>query len=297
MAPPSSEINYVHRETGELRAERVYGERELRLLYETWWGSALLHAFIKRQWFSHVSGILRRSPFSRREIPAFVQRYEIDDTESEFPAAAYQSLDAFFTRKLKPEARPIDRNPLHLVAPAEGRVLAFAEMPGGQLDVKGCTVDIEELVGGLNGFKPGAAFVIRLAPCDYHRFHFPTDCQVADPVGVGRTLHSVHPIALRAGTPAFRNKRMVSMLSNTKCGRLLQVEVGALTVGSIVQTYDRGPVKKGQEKGYFRLGGSTVILLTEPGRVAPDADLLDATARGLETLVKVNTRIGLIAGS
>jgi phosphatidylserine decarboxylase len=90
---------------------------------------------------------------------------------------------------------------------------------------------------------------------------------------------------------------MVSMLSDTSCGRLLQVEVGALTVGSIVQTYDRGPVKKGQEKGYFRLGGSTVILLTEPGRVAPDEDLLDATARGLETLVKVNTRIGLIADS
>jgi phosphatidylserine decarboxylase len=296
MAPPSSEINYIHRETGEMRAERVYGERGLRLLYETWWGSVLLHAIIKRKWFSHLTGFLNRSPFSRRKIPSFVKQLEIDDSEAELPASAYQSLDAFFTRKLKPGARPIDLNPLHLVAPAEGRVLAFAEMPDGKLTIKGCAVNIEELVGGLNGFKPGAGFVIRLAPCDYHRFHFPTDCQVSDPVRVGRVLHSVHPIALKAGAPSFRNKRMVSMLSGTNCGRMLQIEVGALTVGSIVQTCDRGPVKRGQEKGYFRFGGSTVILLTEPGRILPDEDLLEATSRGLETLVKVGTRIGLIVG-
>jgi phosphatidylserine decarboxylase len=297
MAPPVNEITYVHRESGELRVERVYGERELRLLYETWWGALLLHAFVKRNWFSRLSGLLKRSPISRRQIPTFIRRYEIDDTESEFPAATYHSLDAFFTRKLKPELRPVDRIPIHVVAPAEGRVLAFAELAGGKLDVKGCTVDIDELVGGLNGFKPGAAFVIRLAPCDYHRFHFPVDCQVSSPARVGRTLHSVHPIALGAGAPSFRNKRVVSVLTGTSFGRMLQIEVGALTVGSIVQTYERGPAKKGQEKGYFRFGGSTVILLTEPGRVVPDKDLLDATANGYETLVKVGTRIASLTGN
>ena len=297
MAPPVNEITYVHRESGELRVERVYGERELRILYETWWGGALLHAFIKREWFSRLSGLLKRSPISRRQIPAFIRRYEIDDTEAEFPAATYASLDAFFTRKLKSELRPIDRNPNHVVAPAEGRVLAFAELPGSRLDVKGCTVDIEELVGGLDGFKPGAAFVIRLAPCDYHRFHFPVDCQASRAIRVGHTLHSVHPIALRARAPSFRNKRMVSVLTGTGFGRMLQIEVGALTVGSVIQTCEHGPAKKGQEKGYFRFGGSTVILLTEPGRVVPDEDLLDATANGQETLVKVGTRIALLSGN
>jgi phosphatidylserine decarboxylase len=297
MAPVPNAITYVHRESGELRTERVYGERALRLLYETWWGHALLHTFITRDWFSHLSGLLKRSPISRREISSFIRRYGIDDTESEFPAATYHSLDAFFARKLKPETRPIDRNPLHLVAPAEGRVLAFAELRGGGFDVKGCTVDIDELVGGLNGFKPGAGFVIRLAPCDYHHFHFPADGRASNPVRVGGRLHSVHPIALMAGAPSFRNKRMVSMLSETSCGRMLQVEVGALTVGSIVQIYEPGTVKRGQHKGYFHFGGSTVVLLTEPGRVVPDEDLLDATAQGLETLVKVGTRIGLVAGN
>jgi phosphatidylserine decarboxylase len=294
MAPPSNDIAYVHRESGQLRLERVYGERELRFLYETWWGHLLLHIFVKRNWFSRLSAWLKRSPGSQHKIPAFIHRYGIDGSESEFPASDYPSLDAFFTRKLKPGTRPIDRDPLHLVAPAEGRVLAFAEVPGGRLDIKGCTVDIDELVGGLNGFKPGACFVIRLAPCDYHRFHFPADCQASGSTPVGRTLHSVHPIALRAGAPSFRNKRMVSTLSGTSYGRMLQIEVGALTVGSIVQTYERGSAKRGQEKGYFRFGGSTVVLFTEPGRVIPDTDLLDATARGLETLVKVGTRIGLI---
>ena len=87
------------------------------------------------------------------------------------------------------------------------------------------------------------------------------------------------------------------MLAGKNCGRMLQIEVGALTVGSIVQTYERGLVKRGQEKGFFRFGGSTVILLTEPGRIVPDDDLLDATAQGLETLVKVGTRIGLVAAN
>jgi phosphatidylserine decarboxylase len=297
MDSPSNPINFVHRESGEVRVERVYGERELRILYETWWGAVLLHAFIKRAWFSHLTGLLNRSPWSRRKIPAFIRRYGIDDAESEFPASHYSSLDAFFTRKLKPETRPIDRNPHHVVAPAEGRVLAFGEVPGGKLGIKGCTVDIEDLVGGLIGFSPGAVFVIRLAPCDYHRFHFPIDCHASSPVRVGHGLHSVHPIALRAGAPSLRNKRMVSMLSGTRCGRMLQIEVGALTVGSIVQTYQNGPAVRGREKGYFRLGGSTVILLTEYGRVTPDEDLLQATTQGLETLVKVGTRIGLVTGN
>ncbi len=139
MAPTRNEIAFVDRESGELRAEQVYGERELRLLYETWWGVALLHTLIKREWFSHLTGLLKRSPISRREIPSFIRRYGIDDTESEFPAADYRSLDAFFARKLNPEMRPIDRNPRPLVAPAEGRVLAFAEVPGGRVEVRGCT--------------------------------------------------------------------------------------------------------------------------------------------------------------
>jgi len=297
MAAPSNEITFINRESGELQPERVYGERELRFLYETWFGHALLHSLIKRAWFSRLSGLAKRSRISRREIPGFIRRYDIDDSESEFPAADYRSLDAFFTRNLNPETRPIDRNPLHLAAPAEGRVLAFDDVPECGLDIKGCKVDVDELVGGLNGFEPGACFVIRLAPCDYHRFHFPTDCQASEPVTIGRNLHSVHPIALTSGAPSFRNKRMVSTLSSTICGRMLQVEVGALTVGSIVQTYERGPAKKGQEKGYFRFGGSTVVLLTEREMVVPDEDLLFATAQGLETLVKVGTRIGLVATS
>ena len=124
MALASNEISYIHRESSELRTERVYGERELRFLYETRLGSAILHTFYKRQWFSRLSGFLKRSSISRREIPDFIRRYEIDGTEAEFPATSYRSLDAFFARKLKANARPVDPDPLHLVAktavPAHG---------------------------------------------------------------------------------------------------------------------------------------------------------------------------------
>jgi phosphatidylserine decarboxylase len=296
MATSWTETRFVHRETGELRTERVYGERELRILYGTWWGAALLHAVAKRSWLSRFAAVMNRSSMSRHKIPSFIARYGIDATEAELPAAAYPSLDAFFARKLKPETRPIDANPLHLAAPAEGRALAFAALPQGRLNVKGSTVDIADLADVPIGFEPGACFVIRLAPCDYHRFHFPVDGEASAAQHRGRNLHSVHPIALTAGAASFRNKRNVSIIENTSCGPLLQIEVGALSIGSIVQTYAPGPVKKGQEKGYFHFGGSTVVLLCERGRVAPDQDLLDTTAAGLETLIKVGTRIARLTG-
>ena len=292
MTPARADISYIHRESGELRTERVYGERELRILYETRWGAMLLHGAGKRSWFSYLASILYRSSMSRHRISSFITRYEIDSTEAELPAAAYPSLDAFFARKLKPGARPVDPHPLRLTAPADGRVLAFAGLPQGRLDIKGSSVDLAELSGGIGGFEPGACFVIRLAPCDYHRFHFPADGEASGSQLRGRHLHSVHPIALATGAASFRNKRMVTMLMSEHCGRLLQIEVGALTIGSIVQTYTPGPVTKGQEKGYFHFGGSTVVLLAERDRIMPDQDLLDATAEGLETLVKVGTRIG-----
>jgi phosphatidylserine decarboxylase len=70
------------------------------------------------------------------------------------------------------------------------------------------------------------------------------------------------------------------------------VEVGALLVGTIVQTHGAGRVRRGEEKGFFRFGGSTVVLLCEPGRLLIDEDLQRASEASLETLVRVNTRIG-----
>ena len=88
------------------------------------------------------------------------------------------------------------------------------------------------------------------------------------------------------------NKRAVTWLETEAFGEIAIVEVGALVVGTIVQTFRPGPVRRGEEKGYFRFGGSTVVLVLEPGRLRIDPDLIEASAAGLETRIRMGTRIG-----
>src|SRR5690606_10594103 len=108
-------------------------------------------------------------------------------------------------------------------------------------------------------YRGGAALVVRLAPADYHRFHFPESGLAGPARPIPGPLHSVHPIALAGGAPSFRNRRHVTLIETERAGLVAMVEVGALLVGTIEQTYEPGPVTRGDEKGTFRMGGSTVV--------------------------------------
>ena len=283
-----------NRETGQIVTERVFGETELRFLYEHRIGRLLTNVFLRQEWINRAYGLVQRSKYSRVRIPRFIQRLEIDPTEAEKPVADYATLDEFFSRRLRLAARPIDQTPDHIVSPADGRALVYPALRD-ELCVKQSRVTLAELIGDeilADRFNGGVAVVIRLAPADYHRFHFPDVGAALEPRMLGRGLHSVHPIALDGGADSFRNKRMVTRLKSNGFGEMVLIEVGALTVGSIVQTFCPGRVERGQEKGYFRIGGSTVILLAMAGKVILDEDLLEASAGGLESLVKFGSRIG-----
>ena len=105
--------------------------------------------------------------------------------------------------------------------------------------------------------------------------------------------YSVNPFALRKKAEIFcLNKREYTILSNSLFGDVIMAEVGATMVGSIIQTYKGSSIKKGEEKGYFKFGGSTVVLLFEKSKINIDKDLLINTAKGHETAVKMGERIG-----
>jgi phosphatidylserine decarboxylase len=163
--------------------------------------------------------------------------------------------------------------------------------------VKGSTISIDLLLHSpiaAQLYDKGAALVLRLAPQDYHRFHFP-DSGVAEPT---RTIpgryHSVNPIALARVPDVFCcNKRTVTDFQSRHFGPIAYIEIGAFRVGSIVQTYVPGEVTKGQEKGYFQFGGSTIIVLFAPDSIVFDADLMEDSAQGLEVAVKAGSHIGV----
>jgi phosphatidylserine decarboxylase len=285
------------RSTGQIFDERVFGGSALNFLYETRAGRLLTDRVLARELPHWIYGWLQRRPASREKVPEFVRSLGIDASEAERPLDDYRSLDDFFTRRLRPGARVFDSEPTHLCAPAEGRVLVVPEVDG-LLSVKASRVGLAELLGDAalaRRYAGGAAVIVRLAPADYHRFHFCDGGTAGEPRALVGRLHSVHPIALGAGAPSLRNRRAVTVLDSDRFGSLALVEVGALCVGTIEQSFAPGRVERGQEKGLFRFGGSTVVLLAEPGRVRLDEDLEVASAEGLETLVRVGTRIGVSA--
>jgi phosphatidylserine decarboxylase len=142
-------------------------------------------------------------------------------------------------------------------------------------------------------FAAPAVLLVRLAAADYHRCHFPAEGTASPARAVGKRLHSVHPIALEAGAPSFANYRMVTRLDTDYFGPLLIIEVGALTVGSIVQTFVPSRVRRGDEKSYFRFGGSALLMLAQSDRIDFDEDLIRSTREGVESKVRVGTRVAV----
>ena len=291
-------IEVFSRERQELVEEVVFGEQLLRLSYGTPLGLRLTTKLLAHRWLSCLGAIYFNSPLSRAKIQPFLETLRIDASQYEKDPADYRSFNEFFARKLRPGLRPICSDPLSITSPGDGRLLVFPRIDEDSLSyVKWAPVKLIDLFNSdqalVERYRGGACAVLRLAPPDYHRFHFPVGGTAGPSSTVPGLLHSVSPYALEQKIPVFAlNKRTICEVQTEELGRVLLLEVGAMGVGSIVQTYTPGaPALRGTEKGYFKYGGSTCIVLVEPGKITFDEDLLRNSDRGLETMVKMGERI------
>ena len=293
-------IRFVDRRSGQVQEEVVLGEAFVRYVYERAIGRALRRVILTRPLFSKAYGRWQSSRFSRAKIGRVVHQLAIEMEDYETPPGGFVHFNDFFTRKLRPGARPIEPDAKRLVSPADGRTFAYVDVRGDTLlPAKGRHLSLRELLKNdteAKRFAHGTVIIVRLCPSDYHRFHFPC----AGVAGRSRTLagplESVNPRALERGRAILdTNQRDVTYVDSPVFGRVAYLEIGAMCVGSIVQSYRPGPVAAGDEKGYFQFGGSTVILVLEPGRAEIDADLVASTRRGLETLVRMGEGIASVA--
>lgn len=294
-SPENPPIKYVDRQSGEIKTEKVASEKWLVWLYNNPIGEVSLHTLVKRKFFTSWYGEKMDSPKSVDKIEPFVEDYAIDLSIAQ--KQEFESFNDFFTRELKPESRPIIQDSNVVVSPADGKVLAYADISMQDFIVKGYKFNIGEFLNDTTlakKYKDGSLMLFRLCPVDYHRFHFPVGGKISAVTVIDGDYYSVNPIAVKKIVEVFcENKREYVTISNQEFGDVVMVEVGATMVGSIVQTYTGDKVLKGEEKGFFKFGGSSVILLFEKGKVRIDDDLLINTDNNLETEVRMGERIGV----
>jgi len=292
--PPQEPIQYYERESGQIKTEKVAGEKWLVWLYYNPVGEATLWALAKRKLVSSIYGNMMDRTLSAKMIHPFIEDFYIDMSVAQ--EQGFNNFNDFFARKLTNNARPIDTSSTIVVSPADGKILAYADITNSDFIIKGYRFDISSFLDNpdlAQKYHDGALLIIRLAPMDYHRFHFPVSGNVSPNKKIDGDYYSVNPFALRKMAEIFcLNKREYTILSNPLFGDVVMAEVGATMVGSIEQTFKGSSVNKGEEKGYFKFGGSTVVLLFKKSKIHIDEDLLINTSKGYETTVKMGERIG-----
>jgi phosphatidylserine decarboxylase len=301
--PP--EIKYFNRMTGQNEIEKVYGDWFIKFLYTSFAGQKMGNIFTNK-YFSKAYGAIQDFPSSHKKVRPFIEKFNINMDEYEpgtRPALdqrdSYRTFNEFFVRRFKLGARDFINEPHRMPAFAEARYVGFEAINDKEhYPVKGHYLKAKDLVGNAQVakiFEGGPLLIARLCPVDYHRYHYPDNGKVLDEYRVSGAYDSVNPFALKYKNQIFiKNERHVSILQTENFGRLAYIEVGAICVGKIVQSHLwNEPFSRGEEKGYFLFGGSTVVLLGEKGAWKPSDDIIKNTSNGIETYLHLGTEVAV----
>jgi phosphatidylserine decarboxylase len=250
----------------------------------------LLTELTSRKWISRCTGRFAKTSISRYLIPRFIKLYGIHAEDAEKAIDEYASLNDFFTRKLKPELRPIDSRTNTITSPVDAKITGIGPIHEGQiLSVKGQDYSLEELlnrspraVNYTNGFY----MVLYLSPTDYHRIHSPISGKVLETEHIPGKVYPVNEFGLRhMNRTLSRNERLITYIGEYHA-EVAVVKVGAMNVSSIQYVEPLGErLNKGDELAYFEFG-STVVLLIESSAFRPRPDLM------VNSKVKMGEAIG-----
>ena len=277
---------------GEIIVTNKKQNKLLKLLYGSVGGRIMLK-LLTAPALSRAAGRFMDSRLSKPLIKRFIRSSGIDT--SQYVMYNFPSYNAFFTRSVKPEMRPVDMTPQHLISPCDSKLSIYRIDRKSIFRIKGSRYRISDLIDHkflADRFNGGLCLIFRLEVDDYHRY-----CYIDSGVKTGNTfiegvLHTVNPIALEKYNIYKRNSREYTLIHTDNFGDVIQVEVGAMMVGRICNHDEAGPVKRGQEKGMFEFGGSTIVVLLEKGKASIDKDILKNSAEGYETIVKYGEKIG-----
>lgn len=262
----------------------------LNFLYNNIFGRLLLKLLINPI-ISKIGGIYNNSFISKSKIKKFIKENNID--MSDFKKTKYNSFNEFFIRKIKESKRPFSNNKDEFISPADSKLLVYNISDDLKLPIKGSVYTLNELVNNeedLFEYKNGLCLIFRLAVDDYHHYCYPDNGKIVKKNFIKGKLHTVRSVSKNYKIYKV-NQREYSILETNNFDEMIYIEVGALMVGKIVN-FDKKQFNKGEEKGYFRLGGSTIVLLMKNNVVKIDDDILENSKKDIETKVLYREKIG-----
>lgn len=293
-------MKYIDRE-GRVSEADSGQDRLLEWMYTHQAGRALLKLLV-RPWVSKAGGWLLDKGWSRCLIGPFIKHNKID--LSCCTRQKFTSYNDFFTRQLRRECRPLEGDESTLVSPCDGKLSVYPIVDGIDGPAIFCIKDTEYTVESLlrskklaRRYEGGAACVFRLTVDDYHRYCYIDDGMKSRNIRIPGIFHTVNPAAGDVVPIYKENTREYSLLKSRHFKTVLMMEVGALMVGRITNYDEECAVRRGQEKGRFEFGGSTVILLFQKDAVNLEEHFLENTRNGYETIVRMGERIGQVTQS
>ncbi len=265
--------------------------KSVQFLYNNFFGRIILKVATKPV-ISKINGVRYSKKRSAQIVPKFVLKNEID--MSEYPNKEYSSFNDFFTRKIIEEKRPISTKNSDLISPCDSLLTVYKINDDLTFNIKNSTYTVEELLKDTElarKYNNGYLLLFRLTVRDYHHYCYIDSGNRDEYKKIDGILHTVNPIACKKEKVYSENSREYTTLHLDNFGDVIQMEVGALMVGKIKNNESK-TFKRGDEKGYFEFGASTIIMLFEPNKIKIDDDILLQSANDIEVRIKYGETIG-----
>lgn len=259
----------------------------LHFLYNTAVGRFVLKLLTARP-LSKLCGAFLSSRLSKPLIKGFVKNNNIN--LSDYKSSNFNCFNDCFCREIKPELRPIDTEKSHFISPCDALLSAYKIKNDTVLPIKQSSYTIKELLDNDEIYKKyenGVCLVFRLSVNHYHRYCFLDNLKIIKNRFIKGKLHTVRPIALKRYPVFIQNCREYTVMETENFGTVTQIEVGAMLVGKIKNHYTSGEFSKGEEKGMFLYGGSTIVVLLEENAVQIAPRYFENTNNYIETDVKM----------
>ncbi len=263
----------------------------LSFLYNNFFGR-LLTKILCRRFISELGRVYMNSSLSKKRIDKLVKANNID--MNDYEQKEFSSFNEFFIRKIAKGKRNIQMDKEALISPADSKLTVYDIDEDSLYNIKGCSYSIKTLLDDeelAKEFLGGKCFVYRLTVDNYHRYCYPHKGNVVFNKFIKGVYHTVNPIALVKYDVYGKNCRELTLLDTEDFDRVAFVEVGAMMVGKI-NNHPKNQFEKGEEKGYFSFGGSTIVVLYKKDVLKVDSDIAENSEKDIETTVLYGERVG-----